>query len=63
MTLEEIKREINFLDTEGLQELATWVSMVRRSKEPGRGQEIAEKLDSPSNKWVSLEELDQHLSD
>ncbi|GEM_PF-6193632 len=63
MTLDELKQEIDVLDREGLQELATWVSLVRRSKEPGRGQDIANKLDSPENQWVPLEELDQHLPD
>lgn len=63
MTMDELKQGIHNLGREDLQELATWVTLIRRSKEPGRGQEIADKLDSPDNQWVPLEELDQQLPD
>ena len=61
--MEELKQGIHDLGREDLQKLATWVTLVKRSKEPDRWQEIADKLDSPDNQWVPLEELDNQLPD
>jgi hypothetical protein len=47
--MEELKQGIHDLGWEDLQKLATWVTLVKRSKEPCRGQEIANKLDSKDN--------------
>ena len=62
MTVEEVKDELRHMDAPVLQELTAFILQLRRSQDPDRKQKVAEALDSPDTKWLSLDEMDQQLS-
>lgn len=62
MTVEEVKDELRHMDAPVLQELTAFILQLRRSQDPDRKQQVAEALDSPNTKWLSLDEMDQQLS-
>ena len=61
MTVEEVKDELRHMDAPVLQELTAFILQLRRSQDPDRKRKVAEVLDSPDTKWLSLEEMDQQL--
>ena len=63
MTVDEIKKEIKGLEPAVLQELSSFLLQLRRSQDPERKEEIARLIDSPPEKWVTLEEMDQRLAE
>ena len=63
MTIDEMKEEIKGLEPNVLQELSSFLLELRRSRDPERREEIARLIDSPPEKWLSLEEMDQRLAE
>ena len=63
MTVEEVKNELRNMDPPVLQELTAFILQLRRSQDPDRKGKVAEILDSPDTKWLSLDEMNQQLSD
>ena len=61
MSIDEIKKEIKSMDDSVLQELTSFILQVRRLNDPARKEEITQLLDSPSSKWVTLDEMDRRL--
>lgn len=63
MSVEQIKAEIQALETSDLQELASFLLRLRRERDPGRADEIAAKIDRPKKQWVSLEAFERRTAD
>lgn len=63
MSVDQIKAEIQTMETPELQELASFLLRVRRERDPDRMDEIADKIDRPKNEWVSLDEFERRTAD
>ncbi|MCC5842605.1 MAG: hypothetical protein JJT96_20985 [Opitutales bacterium] len=63
MSVEQIKAEIQSLETDDLQDLASFVLQLRRERDPRRPDEIAGKIDRPQKQWVSLEDFERRTTD
>lgn len=63
MSIEQIKEEIRRMNPDGLRHLSTSLLQVRREQFPERKQQIADLIDSPRSKWLSLDELEQKITD
>ena len=49
------------MDPVDLRELSTFLLQIRRAQDPERKNEIADLIDSPENKWVSLDDFEDRL--
>lgn len=63
MTVEEMKNELKRMEEPMLQEITSFILQLRRQQDPNRRELISNLLDSPSTKWLSLEEMDKRLED
>jgi len=63
MSIEQIKEEIRRMPPEGLRQLSTYLLQVRRTQDPARKQQIADLIDSPRERWVSLDEFERQTTD
>lgn len=63
MSVEQIKAEIQALETSDLQALASFLLRLRRERDPERADEIAAKIDRPKKQWVSLEAFERRTAD
>lgn len=48
---------------EGLRQLSTYLLQLRRAQDPARKQHLADLIDSPRARWVSLDDLKQQMTD
>jgi hypothetical protein len=63
VSVDQIKAEIQTMEDPDLQELASFLVQIRRSRDPERMDEIAEKIDRPENEWVSLDEFERRTAE
>ena len=62
MLVEDVKKELRQMEVAVLQELTSYILQLMRQQDPGRKKKIAETLDSPKTKWVSLDDMDKRLA-
>ncbi|NRA28205.1 MAG: hypothetical protein HRU10_13290 [Opitutales bacterium] len=62
MLVEDVKKELRQMEVAVLQELTSYILQLMRQQDPGRKKKVAETLDSPKTKWVSLDDMDKRLA-
>ena len=62
MLVEDVKKELRQMEVAVLKELTSYILQLMRQQDPGRKKKVAETLDSPKTKWVSLDDMDKRLA-
>jgi hypothetical protein len=62
VSIDALKQELSALNTDEQRQLTAFLVSLQDGRDAAYRRKLAEKIDQPSSKFASLEELDQRLN-